>query len=54
MELSKYPGDLKIVDNALRWIPLNNTLSFLILNFSQNKYNLQSLPNTRLEAQDWK
>ena len=30
MELSQYPGDIKIVDDGLRWILFNNTLSFLI------------------------
>ena len=43
MELSRYPGDLKFVDNGLRWILLNNTLLFLIAYFSLNKYNFQRL-----------
>ena len=43
IELSKNPGDLKFVDNWLFWILLNNTLSFLILNFSQNKCTLKCL-----------
>ena len=38
MRLSQNPGDLNFGDNALLWIPLNNTLSFFISYFSQNKY----------------
>ena len=33
MRLSQNPGDLNFDDNALLWIPLNNTLSFLISYF---------------------